>query len=159
MNFGSEGDKGNQTPSSGIKSDSMVEGEASIRSPTPASNDDFPTVKKRKSGTFWRRRSSMGLDTAFGPNGGSGVGTIDTTNGAMNGNRHGDHNDLNRDHKEVAITEQENEKQLPQIPLSPVTNYEEEMLPQRSYSPPPQLPDFIGAGGGLGGEDLFKDIH
>jgi len=159
MSFESEGEKGNQTSVLGVDNDSVVKEEASIRSPGPGPGDHFPTVKKRKSGTFWRRRSSMGLATTFGPNSGTGVGMIDMTNGATSGNSNTENTALNGDHEETAINELEYEKQLPDVPLSPVTNLEKELVPQRSYSPPPQIPDFIGGGVGLGGEDMFKDIQ
>jgi hypothetical protein len=119
----------------------------SARSPTPGPGSDLPTISKRQSGTFWRRRSSMGLATAFGANGGTGVAQNGSANGgsvARNGiNGHSENVKLN------GIGGQENEKPLPELNL----------VPSRTYSPPPQLPEFIGAGTGLGGEDLFKDIH
>lgn len=105
----------------------------------------------------------MGLATAFGANGGTADGTNETTNGISRGSTNGDYNDLNGDHKESPVGDQESEKQLPDIPMSPLsrtstTNFEE-LMPKRSYSPPPQLPHFVGEGSGLGGEDMFKDIH
>lgn len=105
----------------------------------------------------------MGLATAFGPNGSTKEGANGTMNGAANASTNGEYSDSNGNHKDMAVGGREIEKQLPDLPLSPLspasqTNFEEEMLP-RSYSPPPQLPEFVGAGGGLGGDDLFKDIR
>ena len=124
----------------------LDEGE-SARSPTPGPASDLPTITKRQSGTFWRRRSSMGLATAFGANAGTGV----AQNGSANGVSvvQNEINGHSQDVKLNGIDGQENEKPLPELNL----------VPSRTYSPPPQLPEFIGAGTGLGGEDLFKDIH
>lgn len=126
-------------------------GEERAKTPTPGSGNGFPTVSKRKSGTFWRRSSSLGLATAFGANGVTGGGQNGATNGFMNGG-HTEMNGHKEEIKDIAVDEQENEKPLP---LSPTLDLEK----QRSWSPPPQLPAFIGGGGSLGGEDLFKDIN
>lgn len=92
----------------------------------------------------------MGLATAFGANGGTGVGQNDATNRVVNG-KHNGVNGHSEDGKMGGMGGQENEKPLPTL----------DQVPTRSYSPPPQLPEFIvvGAGVGLGGDDLFKDIH
>lgn len=151
MSFPTEDDQGARptTPSA-----NREQGEEEAKTPTPGSASDFPTVGKRKSGTFWKRSSSLGLATAFGANGVTGGGQNGATNGSMNGG----HTEMNghkediKDIKDFTVDEQENEKPLP---LSPTSDLEK----QRSWSPPPQLPAFIGGGGSLGGEDLFKDIN
>ena len=139
------GDDTGGRPSTPSATVDIVEEDA--RSPTPGPGSDFPIVGKRKSGTFWRRRSSMGLATAFGANGSTGGGQNGATSGTMNGG----HNEMNGHKEDITVDGQENEKPLP---LSPTSDLER----QRSWSPPPQLPAFIGGGGSLGGEDLFKDI-
>ena len=111
----------------------------------------------------------MGLATAFNA-GGAKEGAGETTNGtnkftngseAANGSpTAGKPNGVNGSHDGVNVPMTGTDKQLPDIPLSPVTNLEEiDFTPTRSYSPPPQLPELVGGGGGLGGEDLFKDIQ
>jgi len=127
-------------------------GDEGAKSPTPRPGSAYPTVEKRKSGTFWRRRSSMGLAAAFGTNGANGTtGGGQNGNGATNGTMNGGHNVTNGHKEDITVDEQENEKPLP---LSPTSDLEK----QRSWSPPPQLPAFVGGGGSLGGEDLFRDI-
>ena len=111
-------------------------GNEEARSPTPGPGSDSPTVRRRKSGTFWKRRSSMSLATAFAANGGT-----DTLHGTMNGHK-----------EDVTVDGQENEQPLAISPIS-------DLRLKRSWSPPPQIPAFIGGGGSLGGEDLFKDIQ
>lgn len=150
MSFPSEDDQGARptTPSANHEL-----GEEEAKTPTPGSSNGFLTVSKRKSGTFWRRSSSLGLATAFGANGVTGGGQNGATNGT-NGTMNGAHTEMNghkEDIKDISVDEQENEKPLP---LSPTLDLEK----QRSWSPPPQLPAFIGGGGSLGAEDLFKDI-
>ena len=151
----SESDGSSPNPSQNRYDDGVIEEEPSLRSPTPAPGDYFPPVQKRKSGTFWRRRSSLGLATVFGKDDGS---AHEATNGDANGNTNGVPNGTDETHKSLENGGPENEKQLPDLPLSP-SNYPEEELPKRSYSPPPQIPEFVGAGSGLGGEDMFKDIR
>lgn len=137
--------------------DSVVEEKRPL---TPALEEEMQGVPKRKSGTFWRRRSSLNLSGAFaamngkenqpqnaGLNGGSNGAAGGYTNGGQNGLTNGRHE---AEEEDVAMEDLDREKSLPEI---------EEPLPPRSYSPPPQLPVFVGGGGGLGGEDLFKDIH
>lgn len=126
---------------------------------TPAPEDEIQSMPKRKSGTFWRRKSSLNLSNAFaamngkenqpqnaGSNGGSNGATGDNTNGEQNGLTNGKH----EGEEDVTMEDLDTEQSLPES---------EEPLPPRSYSPPPQLPMFVGGGGGLGGEDMFKDIH
>ena len=149
MSF-SAGDDTGKRPST--PSATLDMGDEEAKSPTPRPESAYPTVEKRKSGTFWRRRSSMGLAAAFGANGANGS-TGGGQNGATNGNgtMNGGYNATNGHKEDITVDEQENEKPLP---LSPGSDLEK----QRSWSPPPQLPAFIGGGGSLGGEELFKDI-
>lgn len=155
MNYGE--DTTASPRSSVIRGDSVVEEE---RPQTAAPEDEIQDVPKRKSGTFWRRKSSLNMSGAFatingkenqpqnaGSNGtltGAAVGG--DTGGGLNGMTNGRH----EGEEDATMEDLDTEKPLPEIvgPLSP-----------RSYSPPPQLPVFVGGGGGLGGEDLFKDIH
>ena len=151
MSFPTEDDQGARPTTPSVDREL---GEEEAKTPTPGSGNGFPTVSKRKSGTFWRRSSALGLATAFGANGVTGGGQNGATNGT-NGSMNGGHTELNghkEDIKEISVDEQENEKPLP---LSPTLDLEK----QRSWSPPPQLPAFVGGGGSLGGEDLFKDIN
>ena len=91
----------------------------------------------------------MGLATAFGANGGTEVGQNGATNRAVNGKQNGV-NGHSEDVKMGGMGGQENEKRFSAL----------DQVPIRSYSPPPQLPEFVvfGAEAGLG-DDLFKDIH
>ena len=148
MSFPTEDDQGAR-PSTPSANGELGEEEA--KTPTPGSAHGFPTVGKRRSGTFWKRSSSLGLATAFGANGVTGGGQNGATNGSMNGG-HTEMNGHKEDIKDISVDEEENEKPLP---LSPTSDLEK----QRSWSPPPQLPAFIGGGGSLGGEELFKDIN
>lgn len=79
---------------------------------------------------------------------GTGAGQNGATNRAVNGKQNVV-NGHSEDIKMGGMGGQEKEKPLPAL----------DQLPTRSYSPPPQLPEFVGAGVGLGGDDLFKDIH
>lgn len=146
MTFGKEGESGDGPTSPGLNNDTVLEEEGEGRSPTPGPGSDFPTMKKRKSGTFWRRKSSATLASTIDANGDTGVGqnsnAIGTTNGEQNG--------INGRHAEDAVMRgQENETPLSEI----------KMVPTRSWSPPPQIPDFVGGGAGLGADDMFKDIN
>ena len=97
-----------------------------------------PTLRKRKSGTFWKRRSSMGL------NGEEVYHTQETGNGNGNATGHGkedfaaEKRILHHEDAEIGI-EHEN---------------------SRPKSPPPIIPEIDGMrdGGYLGGEELFKHI-
>ena len=144
MSFPAEDDTGARPSTPSVTRDM---GDEEAKSPTPRPGSAFPTVGKRKSGTFWRRSSSLGLAAAFGANGSTGGGQNGATNGTMNGGHHG----TNGHKEDITVDEQENEKPLP---LSPTSDLEK----QRSWSPPPQLPAFVGGGGSLGGDELFKDI-
>lgn len=128
---------------------------------TPAPEEELQYAPRRKSGTFWRRKSSLNLSSAFSamngkenqPQNGASNGAVSGvyTNGGQNGLTNGKHEGEEEDDDDDAtMGDLHDEKSLSEIqePLSP-----------RSYSPPPQLPLFVGGGGGLGGEDLFKDIH
>ena len=156
MNFGE--DTPASPTSTGTREESVVE-EKEQRPMSPAPEENIQGVQKRKSGTFWRRKSSLNLSSAFaamngkenqpqnvGMNGGSTVATANNTHEGPNGLTNGKH----EGEEDVADEDEETEKSLSVM---------EEPLPPRSYSPPPQLPMFVGGGGGLGGEDLFKDIH
>lgn len=137
-----------------MNGETVLEDEGEGRAPTPAPGSDFPTMKKRKSGTFWRRKSSWGMGTALGEDG-TGAGPNQSIIGATSPNTNGGHSVINRGRGEdVTINSQEDERSPSDAELE--TPRVESI---RSASPPPQIPDFIGAGGGLGGEDLFKDIH
>ena len=153
---------GEVSPASSPSSATRGEGVVEERRPlTPAPEEASHDVPRRKSGTFWRRKSNLNLSSAFSAmngkenqsknadlNGGASGGH---TNGAQNGLTNGKHGEEQEEDDDYATMEDlHTEKSLPEI---------QEPLPPRSYSPPPQLPDFVGGGGGLGGEDLFKDIH
>ena len=163
MTFGKEGEADDASSSPGFGVDTVVE-EGQRRSPTPAPDSEIPTVRKRKSGTFWRRKSSLGMASALDTDGNTLSKQNVVTNGATNGAVHGGLNGTNGSlagveelqngmhggHETGTINGGSgNEEPLPDLG----------MVPTRSWSPPPQLPAFIGGGGGLGGEDLFKDIH
>ena len=150
MKFVAGEDTGGRPLTPGPGGDTAIDEGESVRSPTPGPGSDPPTRTKRKSGIFWRRTSSVGLATAFGANGSTGAGPNGATNRAVNGNQ----NEVNGDSENVkmgGMGGQENEKPSPTL----------DQVPTRSYSPPPQLPEFVvvGAEAGLGGDDLFKDIH
>lgn len=154
LNFG---ENSPASPTSTVtRGESVVEGNRPL---TPAPEDDIQGVQKRKSGTFWRRKSSLNLAGAFavmngkenqpqnaGLNGGSTGATGGTMNEAQNSMTNGKH----EGEEDVTMEDLDRERTLSEL---------EEPLPPRSYSPPPQLPVFVGGGGGLGGEDMFKDIH
>lgn len=154
MNFGE--DTPASPTSTATREDSVGEEQRPL---TPAPEEELQGVQKRKSGTFWRRKSSLSLANAFagtngkenqpqntGLNGGSagatGGHTIEGRNSMVNGKHAG----------EEDVTMEDSDTERPASEL-------EEPLPPRSYSPPPQLPEFVGGGGGIGGADLFKDIH
>ena len=126
---------------------------------SPAPEEDLQRAQRRKSGTFWKRKSSLNLNKAFagmngkenqpqnaGLNGGTAVAAGDNMSEGQNGMTNGKH----EKEEDVPTEDADTEKSLSEI---------EEPLPRRSWSPPPQLPMFVGGGGGLGGEELFKDIH
>ena len=162
---------------------------------SPAPEEDMPRVQKRKSGTFWRRKSSLNLAGAFSGmngkqnqpqnvenmNGGSTVATDANTNGGQNGMTNGKHKaeedvtmeDVDRERSQTERSQTEksqterSQTERSQTERSQTERSQterslsefDEPLPRRSWSPPPQLPAFVGGGGGIGGEDLFKDIH
>ena len=125
-----------------------------MRSTTPMPGDEIQGVKKRKSGTFWKRKSNLSLFNAYhsaeqngttgttkGANGSSGSTKV---NGYTNGETYQDTDVImggTDDHTEYTNS------------LSPSAT-------KRSVSPPPQLPAFVGGGGGLGlgVDDMFKDF-
>ncbi len=122
--------------------DSIIEEEAP-RQETPVPGESSPIVSKRKSGTFWRRKSSLSLANAL-DNEKIGLEKKpveeDDVHGAEYTNGNGDA-DIS-----MGAMQRKESKELPPPP-------------PRSISPPPQLPPLIGGGGGLGGADLFKDIQ
>ena len=159
MNFG---DDTPASPSSiGTKGESVVEEERPM-SPTPEEN--IQPIQKRKSMQIWKRKSSQALSNAFSSMNGKenqqpqpqstvvngGVTTTIVTSSVMNGAQNGMTNGKHEGEDDVTTEDAETEQSLQES---------EEAPPRRSWSPPPQLPEFIGGGGGLGGEDLFKDIH
>lgn len=97
-----------------------------------------PTLRKRKSMTFWKRKTGVGL------NGENGYHPQHTVNGDENAMEYGDEgfaaekNDL---HDEDDMMEIEHEDPRPR-------------------SPPPIIPEIDGMqdGGYLGGEEMFKHI-
>ncbi|KAL9130706.1 MAG: hypothetical protein Q9217_001185 [Psora testacea] len=110
------------------------------RPTTPIVADELSPTNKRKSGTFWRRKSSLTFaETMNAEKQGSGRKQSES---AANDKDTGDDKD-----EPVQIEKILSETQPPPPP-------------PKSYSPPPQLPEFIGSGGGLGlGEDLFKNLY
>ena len=131
------------------------------RSATPVPGDEIQGVKKRKSGTFWRRKSSSNL---LGENN-AGLSSAPTTNG--NGNAHHDANQYGN-----SSGNGNGNGDVVMGGTQDYTGYNDDWkhgengvahmrTRTRSISPPPQIPAFIGGGGGLGleAEDMFKDIH
>lgn len=115
------------------------------RSSTPitaADSSDLP--KPRKSGTFWRRRSSLNLTDGEKPGWTAGIrkASMDL-NGATTGKEPTSHryNTPTTGFEEGPIAA--NSMEVP-------------IVLRRSHSPPPQLPPLAGEGSGLG--DLFKDF-
>ena len=160
MTFGREGEDGVNSPNLGISGEAVIEEESQGRSPTPAPGNDFPTITKRKSGTFWRRKSSLGFGSNIGVSPQTGVNGHEITNGATSGGdsiNNARYNGLNGGESGTNGIYDGAARTIGQRNgnISP----DAEKAPFRSWSPPPQLPDFIGGGDGLGGEDLFKDIH
>lgn len=97
-----------------------------------------PTLRRRKSVTFWRRKSSMGLN---GENGLHGQQVVNGNGDAIENGRESfaaENKDL---HDEEDVMEIEPEEPRP-------------------ISPPPIIPELDGMqdGGYLGGEELFKHI-
>lgn len=145
--------------SSATRGESVMEEKRPL---TPAPEEELQNAPRRKSGTFWKRKSSLNLSSAFSAMNGkehqpqnaasnrgvSGAHTNGGQNGLTNGKHEGEKEE--EDDDDATMEDLHTEKSLPEI---------QEPLPPRSYSPPPQLPVFVGGGGGLGGEDLFKDIH
>ena len=154
MNFGEDT---SASPTNTATKDESVAGETTPLSPAP--EEEIQIMPKRKSGTFWRRRSNMNLAGAFAAadgkanqaqNGGVNGESTKATGGATNGEQHGMTNGKHEADDDVTMEDADTEKSASEL---------EEPLPPRSYSPPPQLPAFVGGGAGLGAEDMFKDIH
>lgn len=154
MNFGED------TPASPTSATMRDEsGEEGERSATPGPEEAMQGTQRRKSGTFWRRKSNMTMGGAVvGMNGkenqplnvGVNGGSTGPMGGHANDQQRGMTNGRHEGEEDATMEDADRDKSLPEL---------EEPLPPRSYSPPPQLPVFVGGGGGLGGEELFKDIH
>ncbi len=118
-----------------------------MRSTTPMPGDEIQGIKKRKSGTFWKRKSNLSLFNAY--NSGEQNGAAGTTNGT---NGSAKTNGYSNGHQDVDVamggTDDHTEHANGTSPLAF----------KRSASPPPQLPAFVGGGGGLGlgMDDIFK---
>ena len=155
---------GEDTPASptsiGTKGESVAEEERPM-SPTPEEN--IQPIQKRKSMQIWKRKSSQALSNAFAAMNGkenqpqpqnavvNGGTTTAVTGSGMNGGApDGMTNGKHEGEDDVTMEDRDGEHPLRES---------EEVPPRRSWSPPPQLPEFVGGGGGLGGADLFKDIH
>lgn len=139
--IGHTGGYGGTLNGNGNGNGTVLQVEPEGRSSTPALPGEEPlTPNKRKSATFWRRKSTQSLADAL------------ENQIPGRGKRPSAGDDVSRAHRDhdVAMGDMDTEKMLPQAHEAPIT---------RSDSPPPQLPEFVGAGGGLGGEDLFRDIH
>lgn len=156
----------------GVEDDTIHE---ESRPTTPALVEDSPP-RSRKSGTFWRRKSSLtlgqtmeaakqgwGVENKNGVEGAppgtravSGPAAFGSSaNGNGNGNGSGTANRL-------AGMQRINTKHSGQQRAEPLSPVETETMsptttisPVRTYSPPPQLPEFVGGGGGLGLDDDF----
>lgn len=146
MNFEAGDENGNGHAGTGTNGndmsiDTIMRGgeEGGARSSTPMPDEDAPRIGKRKSGTFWRRSSG-------------------TLAGVLENEKHGWSKKPSEAEAEVETDSWRDEdtnrggvnfdKPLPDF-----------VEPKKTASPPPQIPEFIGGGEGLGGEDLFKDIH
>ena len=116
--------------------------------PMPGEGGSVLGVKKRKSGTFWRRKSNLNLLDQYDDTNGAGSNRTAKTNGHTNGQRNGDEDMIMGGTDDYAGYGNGG------------TNGVAAATNPRSVSPPPQLPAFIGGGGGLGleSENLFKDI-
>ena len=154
MNFG---DDTSSSPTNTATKDGSVAEETRPLSPAP--EEEIQIMPKRKSGTFWRRRSNLNLAGAFSAadgkvnqaqNGGVNGESARATSGVTSGAQHGMTNGKHEAEDDVTMADADTEKSASEL---------EELLPPRSFSPPPQLPAFIGGGAGLGAEDMFKDIH
>jgi len=156
MTYGKEGEDNASmagSPRTRLNGDTVLEDEIEERSPTPTPGGDFPAMKKRKSGTFWRRKSSLGMDAALGEKGSPRTGQNQNTVGVLGSETNGGHSVMDRSRGEdVAMNGQENGDSHTQHDMSKIES-------TRSISPPPQIPLLIEGGGGFGGEDLFKDIQ
>ncbi|KAG8530160.1 uncharacterized protein KY384_005643 [Bacidia gigantensis] len=140
------------------------------RPSTPVFAEDTLPIKKRKSGTFWRRTSSLTLSQTMNAEK-QGWGRRKSNDMNLNGNGNGNGTAASMD--PAVITEQaEKEDQQEASPVRKISTNgrkaiptrkpsEREPLPapKRSYSPPPQIPAFVGGGSGLGmDEDFFKSF-
>ena len=147
---GQEGEGNGHAEKGTAQEDTIME---DSRPATPALEDTPSPLTKRKSSTFWRRKSSLTLADTFNAEK-QGWGSK-LSEGAVNGNGNGNGN--GHGYGQPAQVERKVSDRLgrkvsePQSPQSPP--------PRRSYSPPPQLPEFVGGGEGLGlGEDMFRDV-
>ena len=94
--------------------------------------------------------AAMGGKPNQAQNGGVNGESARATGGATNEGQRGMTNGKHEAEDDVTIEDADTEKSASEL---------EEPLPPRSYSPPPQLPPFVGGGAGFGAEDMFKDIH
>ena len=146
---GQEGSEGNGHATKNSADDDTIMEDSRPTTPVLAEDSPLP-IKKRKSGTFWGRKSSLTLADAMNAEKQdwgrkSSTEVRDVVNG--NGTMRGEPTRIDRKLSD-RLGRKTSESDSPQSPP-----------PRRSYSPPPQLPEFIGAGGGLGlGEDFFKDF-
>ena len=136
----------NTTNNRGILHKEEGEG-ANARPGTPVLEDDSSVLPKtRKSGTFWRRKSSLSLATALdGEKTEWGTGSRKPS---VEVNGQGTASDVNG-HGIIRTGSEEGESfgNTMEVPI----------VLRKSPTPPPQLPPFIGGGGGFG--DLFKNIN
>lgn len=113
--------------------------------PMPEDEDSIVPTKRRKSGTFWRRKSSLSLANAL-----DGDAT----------RRTGAQESVDPDQRQaINMGGSGKENKSPYATNGDVAGEEVPIMMVRTPSPPPQLPEFIGAGSGLGVEDLLKQIH
>ena len=143
---GQEGSEGSgHATRNGVDDDTIME---DSRPATPVLVEDTPTpLKKRQSSSHWRRKSSFtSADSVNGEKHGWGGQSSTEGRVAVNGNGTARKEPMQMERK---LSDQVEKMSEPESPQSPP--------PMRSRSPPPQIPEFIGAGGGLGlGEDFLK---
>ena len=153
LNFGGVEDSASTIGNGSVATsanDTLI-GEQPQRSISPGPGEEIQGVKKRKSGTFWRRKSNQNLLDAYNgaqQNGEAGTNGSARTNGHTNGRVNGN--------ADVVMSGTDEHTGY----SHDYANGANGAVPKRSVSPPPQLPAFIGGGGGLGlpVDDMFKDF-